>query len=214
MRVQTNAKKQKHLLLILTLVLVAVAVVFVVVVPSCQFFMMMTGTYDVDTVTFKLTDPATATSGADGSREPSIWIETNISHDLWQKKIQSSKPYSIAIDKADTSFTYASAVFTKVQITYDDGTVETSKPSLPFVMTARAYTATNSVSGGQIVKTKMRVISGKISDVITRDEPFTLQLEGYFTLDDGSQIPFKINQHYDVEIEQSKQPASGVMQDM
>jgi len=205
--------KKNRYIVIAAVILTAVAAIAIIVVPAFRFVAMFTGTYDIDTVQFKLSDPATATSGADGGREPGIWINTNISHNLFPKTIESSKPYSIGIDKTDTSFTYSSVAFTKVQVTYDDGSVETNIPSLPMVIKAREHTSTNSVSGGQIVQTKMRLISGSIPDVITRDQSFTLELEGHFNLDDGSKVPFKIDQHYDVVIEQTKKPAQEVLQD-
>lgn len=197
------------------IVVVAVAIfaaALVVVVLASKFIMMFTGTYDIDTVGFTLTDPATATDGSEFSREPEVWIDTHIGISLWSKTVTSSKPYSIGFDKTDGTFTFASATLTVVRITYDDGSVETSGPSLPLVFQADEYEATNSMAGGQVVTTKMRGISGRLEGVITRDESFTLDIEGYFTLDDGSTIPFTIKQHYDVEFEKSTRPVSEVMQ--
>lgn len=198
----------------LAISIVLIVVLFVVVIPACQFLTVITGSLKIDTAQFTLTDPATATSGADGGKEPGLWIDTNMSINLFWGTLKTSKPYSIAVDKTDTSFTYASVVFTKLNITYDDGSSETNLPSLPLTIKSEDYTSTNSVSGGNIAQTKMRLISGKIPGVITRDEPFTLDLEGHFKLDDGSQVPFKINQHYDVVIEKTTKPTMDVLQDI
>lgn len=52
-----------------------------------------------------------------------------------------------------------------------------------------------------------------IPGIFTRDESFTLEREGYFSLDDGRTVPFTIEQHDDVEREQTKKKAMEVMQD-
>ena len=93
-----------------------------------------------------------------------VWIDTNIRHSFLRKTIKSSKPYSIAINYTDEAFIVASAEFTRVQVSYDDGVVETYAANLPLVIAGRAYTSKNSVSGGRIVETELRVVSGKIPD--------------------------------------------------
>lgn len=208
-----NPQSNRRTVFWIVMALAIVVAIVVLVVPVFKIITMMSGTYAIDTVEFTLVDPSTATSGIAGSSEPGIWIDTNVEVKIWQKKIESRKPYSIAIDKTDDSATYASAVFTKVDITYYDGSVETSRPQLPLILKAEDYSITNSVSGGRIVTTTTRGIHGRIPDVITRDEPFTLQLEGHFLLDDGNRIPFHIQQEYDVRIDQSKKAAKDVMQD-
>ena len=61
------------------------------------------------------------------------------------------------------------------------------------------------------MKTKLRVISGKIPGVITRDMPFTLRLEGNLIKNDGSKIPFAIKHKYDVVRDKSTRTWSEVM---
>jgi hypothetical protein len=53
------------------------------------------------------------------------------------------------------------------------------------------------MAGGAVVVTKSRIIQAEFPGTITRDEPFTLLIEGKFTKDDGTIIPFKIREKYE-----------------
>ena len=205
----TPNKNRQHAIIALAIVALAA----LIILPTCQIVLMMTGSYTIDTVQFTLTDPATATSGVDGSTEPGIWIDTNIKTSLWSRTIKTSKPYHIAINKTDTSFTFASIEITQLKITYDDGSAEPNTPTLPYTIHASDYTETTTGPSGKLVKTKMYLINGTIPNTITRDEPFTLDMQGHFNLDDGNKLPFTIQQHYDVIIENTTKPASDVLLD-
>ena len=71
----------------------------------------------------------------------------------------------------------------------------------------------NSVAGGRVVKETVWVLSGAIPAVVTRNEPFTLRLEGAFIEKDGRKRRFTIEQHYDIEREQGKKSAAEVLRD-
>lgn len=170
------------------------------------------GTYNVKTFEFIHSKPI---SEADGPA-PSIWIDTNTKlSSLFGGSLTSSLPCSVMIDYTDNSSTFKAVVFTTVKITYDDGTVDPSTDAvqLPLRIAAREYESVNSVAGGRIVKSKDWILSGKIPNVITRAEPFTLQLEGHFTKDDGSTLPFAIDQHFDLKTETAVKSAAEVLQD-
>ena len=51
------------------------------------------------------------------------------------------------------------------------------------------------------------------SNVITRAEPFRLQIEGYFTKDDSNRIPFAMEQHFDIKTENTIRSAEDVLKD-
>ncbi len=107
------------------------------------------------------------------------------------------------------------AIFTSVKITYDDDTVDPSTTGFktPLRITAREYETVNSVAGGRIVKSKAWIISGTIPNAITRAEPFRLQIDGYFTKDDQNRIPFSIDQHFDIKVQNEVKTAEEVLQD-
>jgi hypothetical protein len=69
------------------------------------------------------------------------------------------------------------------------------------------------MDGGRIEKTKFRLISGKIPDVISLDKPLTLRIEGNLIKDDGSSIPFAIKRKYDVSRDKGNKSWSEVMSD-
>lgn len=170
------------------------------------------GNYEFDTVTFVVAGAIPPAAGP----APNIHINTNTKvSGLAGGTVESSKPYSIGIDYTDTAFIFAEAEFTKVAVTFGDGMNDPGAAAvkLPLRIQARPYEPTNSVAGGRIVKTKMRVISGKIPGAITRDEPFTLRLEGKLIKDDGSKVPFAIKREYDVVTDKSTKPWGEVMQD-
>lgn len=101
-------------------------------------------------------------------------------------------------------------------VTYADGTEDPGAAAikLPLRFKARSSEAINSVTGGRIVKTRLRTISGRIPGTITRDMPFKLRLEGKLVKDDGSEIPFAIEREYDVVTDKSTKPWGEVMQDL
>ncbi|WP_442482030.1 hypothetical protein [Aeoliella sp. SH292] len=170
-----------------------------------------TGSYKIDTVTFKPTNPQAAAGPA-----PGVWIDTNLEvSSLTGGTVKSELPYQLAFDYTDNEGSFQNIEFTSVMITYDDGTIEpaTSKLKLPLRIAARLYETVNSVSGGRVVKGTVSILSSKIPGVITRDQPFTLEMEGHFTKPDGSKVPFAIKQHFDVEVEKSTKSAAEVLQD-
>jgi hypothetical protein len=166
--------------------------------------------YKYDTVTFVAVEPFPAAEGP----QPKIHIDTNIKiSGFFGGTVKSSAPYSIGIDYTDTTFNGAEVEFTKVVVTYDDGTEDTGAAALklPLSFPAQPYESTNSVTGGRIVKTKLLVISGKIPGAISRDKPITLLIEGHFINSDGAEVPFAIKQKYNVEKDQSTKSWSEVM---
>ncbi len=177
-------------------------------IPSC----MPGGTYKVNTFQFVHSGPQLNESGP----MPNVWIDTNTKlSGLFGGTLTSSLPCAVMIDYTDNSFSFTTGVFTAVKITYDDGMVDPSVGAvkLPLRIVAREYESVNSVAGGQIVKSKNWIISDKIPDVITRAEPFRLQMEGYFIKDDGDRLPFAIDQHFDIKTENAIKSAGEVLQD-
>lgn len=170
-----------------------------------------TGSYKIDTVTFKASSPKPAAGPA-----PGVWVDTNMElSSLSGGTLESKLPYQLAFDYTDNEGSFQSIEFTNLTITYDDGTVEpaTAKLKLPLRTAAREYETVNSMSGGRIVQGKVSILSTKIADVVTRAVPFTLEVEGHFTKPDGSKVPFTIDQHFDVEVEDSTKSAAEVLQD-
>ena len=170
------------------------------------------GTYKIDTVRFVLSDP----SAVPAQPPPGIWIDTNTKLlGLAGGTVKSSKPYGIAFDYTDSTFTFTTLEFSTVTLAYDDGIVEPSVRALalPLRIAARKYEGVNSVGGGQTVKYVTRILSGKIPRVVSQDEPFTLKLIGQFTKEDGSKVPFTIEQHYDIKKESTTKAAVDVLQD-
>jgi hypothetical protein len=131
---------------------------------------------------------------------PKIEIDTNVSAGMFGGDVKSNKPYDILAYYMDDTFTYASAEFTVLTVTYADGTVDPGAAALklPMRFQQRIHESHNSMAGGAIVVTKSRIIQAELPGTITRDEPFTLQIEGKFTKDDGTVIPFKIKEKYDI----------------
>mgnify|MGYP007059391211 CR=1 FL=1 len=165
----------------------------------------------VNTVRFVPTDPHSGISDP----APGIWIDTHTKIDVFTNTVTSSKPYDVAIDYTDNGAGFTAAEFTSVKITYDDGTPDPNAEAinLPLRINGWEYEATNSTTGGRVVKTKLWLISGKIPDIITRDEPFTLDIEGHFIHQDGTQVPFTIKQHFDIETETGTRQAEEVLID-
>lgn len=191
------------------------------------------GTYTIDTVTFVLA-PAPAAGGggaatgaaggsvagsaavAPGGPIPGIWINTNTKvSGLFGGTVRSNKPYGINFDYTDNATQFAAIEFTAIEVRYDNGDIEPAAAALrlPRRTNARDHESVNSVSGGRIVRSISRILSGELAGVITRDEAFRLRLEGHFVETNGSVVPFVIDQRYDIVIEQTTKPAGEVMRD-
>ena len=54
------------------------------------------------------------------------------------------------------------------------------------------------MAGGAVVVKKSRIIQAELPGTITRDEAFTLLIEGKFTKEDGTIMPFRIKEKYDI----------------
>ena len=183
-----------------------------VAIPACVPSGPPSGTYTINTFEFVQADPPQNV----GEAIPNIWIDTNLKlSSLSGGTLSSSLPCGVKIDYTDNSFAFKNAVFTAVKVTYDDDSVDPSAEAVtvPVRMAAREYDLVNSVAGGQIVKSKAWVISGTIPGVITRAEPFRLHIDGYFTKEDDSKIPFAVDQHFDIKMKNAVERAEEVLQD-
>jgi hypothetical protein len=147
-----------------------------------------------DTVNFQ----AAGTMPAVATPVPKIDIDTNVTAGALGGAVKSNKPYDILAEYSDDTF--ASAEFTKVTVTYADGTVDPGIAALklPMRVQHRIYESPNSMAGGVVVVTKSRIIQAEFPKTVTRDEAFTLYIEGSFTKDDGTIIPFKIKEKYNI----------------
>lgn len=156
--------------------------------PSCNV--------KYDMVTFK----AVGIMPAATTPVPKIEIDTNVTAGMTGGDVKSNKPYDIQTYYMDDTFTFASAEFTTVTVTYADGTVDPgiAAPKLPMRFQNRVHESPNSMAGGVVVVTKSRIIPAEFPGTISRDEAFTLLIEGKFTKDDGTIIPFTIKEKYDV----------------
>jgi hypothetical protein len=174
--------KHKHL------ALRSILLVTAILLPSCN------AKYDM--VTFK----AVGIMPAATTPVPAIVIDTNVTAGMMGGDVRSNKPYDIQTHYIDDTFTFASAEFTTVSVTYADGTVDpgTAALKLPMRFQHRAHESSNSMAGGAVVVTKSRMIPAEFLGTISRDEAFTLLIEGKFTKDDGTIIPFTIKEKYDV----------------
>lgn len=131
---------------------------------------------------------------------PKVEIDTNVNAGMMGGDVKSNKPYDIQTHYMDDTFTFASAEFTTVKVTYADGTVDPGIAALklPMRFKSRVHESHNSMAGGAVVVTKSRIIPAEFPGTISRDEAFTLLIEGKFTKDDGTIIPFTIKEKYDV----------------
>lgn len=157
--------------------------------PSCN--------YKHDTVSFGAVGKAPAVT----TPVPKIEIDTNMSvGSLLGGSVKSKKPYDILAHYMDDTFTFASAEFATVTVTYADGTIDPGAAALKLPMRAqgRKHESHNSMAGGAVVVNKTRMIQAEFKGAITRDEPFTLFIEGRFTKDNGTTIPFTIKEPYDI----------------
>jgi hypothetical protein len=159
--------------------------------------LMSSCTFWHDTVSF---DSAGKTP-AGKTPVPKIEIDTNISvTTLFGGFVKSNKPYDIRAYHMDDTSTFASAEFTKVTVTYADGTLDPGAAAIKLPMRSQhtIHEAYNSMEGGAVVVTKSRIIQAEFPGAIGRDEPFTLLIEGKFTKDNGTIIPFSFKQKYGV----------------
>jgi len=157
--------------------------------------------YKYDTVSFG----AAGKMPAAKTPVPKVEIDTNVSvGTLMGGSVKSKKPYDILAYYMDDTFTFSSAEFTKVTVTYADGTVDPGAAALklPMSFQNRVHESYNSMDGGAVVVTKSRIIPAEFPGTINRDEPFTLLIEGRFTKDDGTVIPFSITEKYDISRDQ------------
>lgn len=209
---------------IMVLCILGVAAI-VVLAPSCSGGgpSPISGQFEIDTVTFEL-DKSKSSGGLSGidppSSGPGIHIDTNTQlRGLWGGTVKSSKPYAIGFDSTDNAGDLERLEFTKIEITYSPGTPSAStEPAsealqLPIIINAREIETVNSGTGGVIIRSTVRILSGEIQNVITRDEPFRLVIEGRFIKQDGTDVPFTIDQYWDPRFEQTTKPAGEVLQD-
>ena len=168
--------------------------------------------YEYDTVTFVPVGHAAPAAAP----EPSVQIRTDMKMSgMFGGTVKSIAPYSIGIDYTDETFTFSEAEITKVVVEYEDGTNDPRVAALksPLRLPARPHESINSVSGGRIVKTEQRVISGTIPDVVSFDKPVTILIEGHFRKDDGAKILFVIRRKYDVVKDKGTKSWFDVMED-
>lgn len=166
-------------------------------VLSAATLLVSSCNYKYDTVSFD----AVGKKPVAKSPVPKIQIDTNISvGTLLGGSVKSKKPYDIQAYYMDDTFTFASAEFTKVTVTYADGTVDpgTAALKLPLGVQNEVHESYNSMAGGAVVVTKSRIIRVEFPGTIHRDEPFTLLIEGRFTKDDGTVIPFSVSDKFDI----------------
>jgi hypothetical protein len=187
----TNVAKIRHTMKTNTYAFPSILLATALLLPSCNV--------NYDMVTFNAVGimPATRTP------VPKIEIDTNVTAGMFGGDVKSHKPYDIQTYYMDNTFTFASAEFTTVTVTYADGTVDPGSAALklPMRFQNRVHESPNSMAGGVVVVTKSRIIPAEFPRTISRDEPFTLRIEGKFTKDDGSVIPFKIKEKYDISRE-------------
>jgi hypothetical protein len=100
------------------------------------------------------------------------------------------------------SFMPLTATFMVSSCNYNHDTVsfDTGVAALKFPMRFqnRIHEFHNSMDGEAIAVTKSRIIPAEFTGAIQRDEPFTLHIEGKFTKEYGTIIPFIINQKYEI----------------
>jgi hypothetical protein len=138
---------------------------------------------------------------------PTVAIDTNVSAGMMGGDVKSKKPYDIHAFYTDSTLTIASAEFTKVTVSYADGTVDPGIAALKLSMRIqhRYSEEEQFVTGGTTAITKSRRIQAEFPATVTRDEAFTLLIEGKFTKDDGTIIPFKIEEKYNISHDKSTQ---------
>ena len=134
---------------------------------------------------------------------PDIDIDNNASAGILGGDVKSKKPYDIHAFYTDSTLTIASAEFTKVTVTYADGTVDPgiARLKLPMRFQHNYSEDLTFVTDGTSSIKKSRRIQAEFPATVTRDEPFTLHIEGKFIKDNGTIIPFKIREKYKISHE-------------
>jgi hypothetical protein len=171
----------------------------ILAVPSILLaatFMMSSCSFHYDMVSFNGVDKLPAVK----TPVPKIEIDTNTSvSTLLGGPVKSKKPYDIRVYYMDDKFTFASAEFSALTVTYADGTRDPGAAGLklPMRFEGTTHESYNSMDGGVVVVHKSRVIKAEFSKTIGRDEPFTLEIEGKFTKENGKVIPFRIKHKYE-----------------
>lgn len=191
----TNVTKIRHTMKTKSYSTLFILLAIALVLPSCN------AKYDM--VTFN----AAGTMPASKTPVPTVAIDTNVSAGMMGGDIKSKKPYDIHAFYTDSTLTIASAEFTKVTVTYADGTVDPGIAALklPKRVSHNYSEETQFVTGGTSVINKSRRIEAEFAKTVSRDEAFTLQIEGTFTKDNGTIIPFKIKEKYKVSHEKGKE---------
>ena len=157
--------------------------------PSCVFFH--------DTVAFNALGKMPAVK----TPVPKVEIDTKITvGTLLGGSVKSHKPYDIRLYYMDDTFTFATFEITALTVTYADGSNDPGAAllKLPMRFQSTVYESYNSMAGGAVVVNKSRILDAHLSDTIQRDEPFTLSIKGQFIKDNGTIIPFKITEKYDM----------------
>ncbi len=135
---------------------------------------------------------------------PNTHIDTNDTSG-WNGFIKSTKPYDIWVlypnAHPETAAHMESVVLTKFTVTYADGTVDpgTKALKLPMRIKTFVYEGSDRNPDGSINHSKDRRIEKEMIGVVSRDEPFTLQIEGRFIKYNGTSIPFTIKQKYNMK---------------
>jgi len=135
---------------------------------------------------------------------PGTHIDTNDTSG-WNGIIKSTKPYDIWVHypKAhpETAAYIESVVITNFTVTYADGTVDpgTKALKLPMRIKTFVYQGSDRNPDGSINHSKDRRIEKEMIGVVSRDEPFTLQIEGRFIKYNGTSIPFTIKIKYNMK---------------
>ena len=170
------------------------------------------GDYTFDTVEFAIVASGASATGP----TPNVFIDTNVEvSGLFGGSVKSKRPYDVQLTLTDETFTFARLELTHVSATAADGTNDPGAAALtlPMRIEGRDDETTNSVAGGRVVTSKVRLISGELEGVITRDVAMTLRLKGQFVKDDGTALPFGMEQDFDVVTDTSTKPWADVMSD-
>jgi hypothetical protein len=178
-----------------TVTTLSIFVATALVLPSCN------ANYDM--VTFQ----AVGIMPASKTPVPTVAIDTNVSAGMMGGDIKSKKPYDIHAFYTDSTLSIASAEFTKVTVTYADGTVDPGIAALKLPKRFQHHYSEDLQfqTEGTSTINKYRRIQAEFAKTVTRDEAFTLQIEGTFTKDNGTIIPFKIKEKFKVSHEKGKE---------
>lgn len=183
------------------------------VLPSCDTGSAALGTYDVDTVTFTLAEPI---KPVDAPR-PGLYIDTNIKlSGMFGGTMESNKPYTLGIDFTDNGENLKSMTISSLVVTYQDGSTDPGPEAMkfPMVVHARDYETTNSMAGGKVVTETVSIISTRLEKVVHHAKPLNLKMKGFYTKQDGTQLPFSIDYNYNVEFKKGEEKALELFKDV